>query len=382
MTAAWEKRREARQSQRQKRADRPAPAPSTSKPSRRGAAPKGTQFGTGQRDMFQSLQAKPIATPARGNVSGRGKRSPAPASTPTENTGGMTNNTSVTPVNGSFRTAVEQGKDGKRTSGSGNAGSGVLGRSETRTNALQVQQTGTNTGFKGSGFGEANAMLQRMGISGVGYGDFESTALPGGRNQPNINGNAEGSTNKTDQSVEIEGQMQQNADGGVQTPTKETKLVTEGGIKVTNPLQPGSRAEYDRQFGRSDLTAMQGMRAAEASKGLLYASGKYWRANPNAGQDGQKDFLEISKDEYRSIKSGDQHAKDFAADKIEQVKKGMTLNNAPEGYENPEGSKPIHQMPAVPNYEAPEAKVTTEYTLTDAPQFTDKDKTGRYNMFR
>ena len=57
---------------------------------------------------------------------------------PRANTDGMTNNTSVTPVNGSFRTAVLQGKDGKRTPSSGNAGSGIGGRSETRTNPLNV----------------------------------------------------------------------------------------------------------------------------------------------------------------------------------------------------------------------------------------------------
>lgn len=267
----------------------------------------------------------------------------------------------------------------KHRSGAGFTSSG---RGESRTNALNVQQTGTNTGFKASGFAEANAMLERMGISGVTYGDFESTALPGGREQPNINGNAEQSSNKSNESVELEGQVQQNLEGGAQNPTKETKLVTNGTLQTTNPLQPGSRAEFDRQFGRSDLTSMQGMRAAEASKGLLYASGKYWRANPNAGQDGQNDFLEISKEEYRSIKSGDQHAKDFAADKIEQVKKGLTLTEAPEGYSISDEAKPKFQVPTIPNYELPTAKVNEEYTLTDAPQFSDKDRTGRYNIYR
>lgn len=382
MPAAWEKRREARQREREQNKSKPAAKPAASKPSRHGAAPKGTQFSTGQRDMFRSLQAKPIATPARGNVSGRGERNPAPASTQKQETSGMTNNTSVTPVNGSFRTAVEQGKDGKRASSSGNAGSGLGSRSETRVNELDVQQTGTNTGFKGSGFGEANAMLQRMGISGVGYGDFESTALPGGRPQPNINTNTEKVTNKSDDVVQSEANLQQNADGGVQNPTKETNIVGNGNIKVSNPLDPGSKAEYNRQFGRSDLSNMQGLRAAEASKGLLYASGKYWRANPNAGQDGQKDFVEISKDEWKSIKSSDQHAKDFASEKIEQVKGGMTLNAAPEGYENSEGSKPQFQMPNVPDYQPPSAKIDSEYALTDAPMLSKKSMNGLHNLYR
>lgn len=264
------------------------------------------------------------------------------------------------------------------------AGSGfsASGRGEVRVNALDLEQTGTNTGFKGSGFSEANAMLQRMGITGVGYGDFETTALPGGRNQPNINTNTENITNKTDKSVEAGAQLQQNGGENLQKPTKETKLTGESPVKASNPVIPGSRAEYDRQFRRSDLSNMQGLRAAEASKGLLYASGKYWRANPSAGQEGQKDFVEISKDEWKAIKSGDQSAQDFASEKIEQVKGGVTLNAAPEGYENPKESKPQFQMPSVPNYQPPTAKVDTEYTLTDAPQFTDKDKTGRYNMFR
>ena len=58
---------------------------------------------------------------------------------------------------------------------------------------------------------------------------------------------------------------------------------------------------------------MVGLRAAEASKGLLYASGKYWQ------EDGSGGFKEIDKATYKSIKRGDSHAQSFANAKIDEL---------------------------------------------------------------
>ena len=69
----------------------------------------------------------------------------------------------------------------------------------------------------------------------------------------------------------------------------------------------------------------------------LYASGKYWRANPNAGQEGQNDFMAISNDEAKAIKSSDMNAQDFFKSKMgkitgegpvsDPVEYGKMLNN-------------------------------------------------------
>ena len=106
--------------------------------------------------------------------------------------------------------------------------------------------------------------------------------------------------------------------------------ITQSGSEVTTntvetaPL--GSLKRYSEEFmaDRPDMpadksTSMTGLRAAEASKGLLYASGKYWKENPNAGQEGQSDFLEIDKGEWNSIKRSDQHAQEFAAQKVKET---------------------------------------------------------------
>ena len=86
---------------------------------------------------------------------------------------------------------------------------------------------------------------------------------------------------------------------------------------VTGEL--GTKERYRSEMLRNGDTALGGLRGAEASKGLLYASGKYWQANPNAGQDGQKDFLEISNKQAKAIKSSDMNAQDFLASKIDKV---------------------------------------------------------------
>ena len=98
-------------------------------------------------------------------------------------------------------------------------------------------------------------------------------------------------------------------------------LTQSGGQAITSRVETaplGSQARYGQEFmaDRPNMpadksTSMVGLRAAEASKGLLYASGQYWKANPNAGAEGEKDFIKIDKAEYNTIKRGDQHATQY-----------------------------------------------------------------------
>ena len=126
---------------------------------------------------------------------------------------------------------------------------------------------------------------------------------------------------------------------------------------------------------------MVGLRAADASKGLLYASGQYWKANPNAGAEGEKDFIKIDKAEYNTIKRGDQHAQDFLSEKIEQAKPAISLDSKQDAYELPEAQQPTSRIDATAQVNT--QQITQAPTLTQAVdvRFTDKDPTGRYNNF-
>jgi len=211
-------------------------------------------------------------------------------------------------------------------------------RHETRVNPKGVQQTGTNTGFKPAGFEEANALLSRLGIDTVQYGQFESNNLPS-------KGNPGGNTEKTSTDARLTGQTVGEYVGSgasptnpQELPTNETNIVNHGGklgaivggsaesgsdqsdISNKGPAL-GSRERYRNEFlaDRPNMPgemneSLVGMRAAEASKGLLYASGKYWQ------EDGKGGFTEIDKATFKNIKRGNQHAQSFAADKIAETK--------------------------------------------------------------
>jgi hypothetical protein len=176
-----------------------------------------------------------------------------------------------------------------------------------------VQQTGTNTGFKAADVGMANQLLESLGISGVQYGQFSSNKLPAGETPVKSEG-------KTDTDATLVGESTNKAasdgsagDNSLQKPTDETNIVNQGyGL--------GTKERYNQEFlkdrgdavgGRSE--SMVGLRAAEASKGLLYAGGKHYREDGNGG------FTEISKAEFKSIKRGDTHAQEFANSKITEL---------------------------------------------------------------
>tara|TARA_B100000405_G_scaffold65417_1_gene44660 strand:- start:488 stop:2188 length:1701 start_codon:yes stop_codon:yes gene_type:complete len=206
----------------------------------------------------------------------------------------------------------------------------IITDQDKRTNAFNLSQTGRDgskllarheeekKSLQESGIG--NSLLQRLGIDTVQYGQFESNHLPGEQETA-------GKPQKTNVDAELSGQTPaQYLDSGQSTtkleelPTKETNLVESGEIQASNPAQLGSRARYKEEFLAKGRSGMEGMRAAEASKGLLYASGKYWQETGEKDADGKPKYTEISRDDYRSIKSGEQHAIDFARDKIELVK--------------------------------------------------------------
>lgn len=251
--------------------------------------------------------------------------------------------------------------------------------------------TGTNTGFKGEDRG-ANGLLARLGITTTRYGDFQSNDLPGVENTEFGGSDREifGGTAEEDRIIQGGGSLETVIDA---TQTQGSPKLTQSGdesITSTVEIAPlGSLQRYGQEFmaDRPDMpadksTSMTGLRAAEASKGLLYASGKYWKENPNAGKEGEKDFIEIQKDEWNSIKRGEQHAQEFLQQKMGPVKSEISLTDKQDDYQISDASKPTSSIDSTAQVEL--SQITNAPTLTDAVDvsFTDKDRSGRYNLFR
>ena len=223
------------------------------------------------------------------------------------------------------------------------------GRIETeRENINKVRQKGTVL----SPMAGANQMLENLKVTTQRYGKFQSNDLPGSNYSPEV-GQALSKIYDTQTLHEFDSDANDvllsedlfmdgsgvKGDGPFYTPDVNYDeinpinmlqaegspfLVRNGGISTTSQVNPqnknGTRARYDQEFLNSGKNSQAGLRAADASKGLLYASGKYWRENPNAGQEGEKDYFEIKKDDYKAIKNSNMGAQDFLSSKLQQTK--------------------------------------------------------------
>ena len=212
----------------------------------------------------------------------------------------------------------------------GTDGSKLLARHEEEKKSLQE-----------SGIG--NSLLQRLGIDSVRYGQFESNYLPG--QQPTA-----GKVQKTSVAAKVGGKTPaEYLDSGKSTtneaelPTKETNLVTSGVKPASDRAALGTRARYSQEFlaDRPNMSdkyseSLTGLRAADSSKGLLYASGQYWRETGELDANNNPKYEKIEKGEYNAIKRGNQHALDFARDKIEDaksiIKQGDNKNYDTDGF--------------------------------------------------
>lgn len=252
--------------------------------------------------------------------------------------------------------------------------------------------TGTNTGFKGADFGEANGLLARLGITTTRYGDFQSNDLPGVENTEFGGSDREifGGTAEEDRIIQRDGSLKTVIDAKqTQGSPKLTQSAAQSITSTVETAPLGSLQRYGQEFlqDRPDMpadksTSMTGLRAAEASKGLLYASGQYWKENPDAGKEGEKDFIKIEKDEWNSIKRGEQHAQEFLQQKMGPVKSEISLTDKQDDYQITDASKPTSSIDSTAQVDT--SQITNAPTLTDAVDvsFTDKDRTGRYNLFR
>ena len=177
-------------------------------------------------------------------------------------------------------------------------------RGDTRTNANGVVQTGTNTSPMAMSFDDVNSILAGHGINKYGFGEkYSSNQLPSTKSSPDGAYSSEdaaafGRSAKDNSVIAAGGSTETVIDGDTDLDNVKTDYL--GGNRKTR-----GRAflDYDGPGG-----SMAALRAAEASDGVFYAGGKHHIANPNAGQEGQNDFMSISKEDNYNIASGNQTA--------------------------------------------------------------------------
>lgn len=84
--------------------------------------------------------------------------------------------------------------------------------------------------------------------------------------------------------------------------------------------------------------SLQGLRNVEALKGIKYAEGKHYRANEQAGNEGQSDFVPIDKSDYKKYKRGDLDAGSFVSE-LSPWSQQLVENLSTGNFTNPDNLK-------------------------------------------
>ena len=249
------------------------------------------------------------------------------------------------------KTIAAQHKALKESKGDGDGSNGRGRELTTKKNIYGVEQRGAVL----SPMAGANQMLENLGVTTQRYGKFQSNDLPGSTysaiNKESLSQiydpdtlhefNSEVNQLKLSDDLFIDGsglkgeksfysQGLENVYGGDANSINMLQaegapfLIRNGDFPITSILESqnknGTRARYDEEFLNSGDNPMAGLRAAERSKGLLYASGQHWYENPEYQQEGQDEFLKITKEQFNNIKNSDMSAQDFFANKLAGIK--------------------------------------------------------------
>tara|TARA_Y100000289_G_scaffold60406_1_gene67339 strand:- start:41 stop:1258 length:1218 start_codon:yes stop_codon:yes gene_type:complete len=290
------------------------------------------------------------------------------------------------------------------------------GRDETRTSQTGVVQTGTQTSPRQMTMEDANKILNRGGLEGKGYevqNPFTSIQLPtssaslyqGDGSDISYNkklpenmfiqeSDLKLSRNAFDAGSGVEyGQnlVQMPASGKIEYEQKAGAplTVSSGTLKVTEANESAQQPEVNvdmarrRAFLDGDLNSMEALRAIEAQKGIVVTGNTYNIVNPNAGKEGENDFIKIDKAQRDTIMRGGEGAQNLLNSYVTDIKaEGQSLTSpAPDNYISTDQS-PIAPIDSTAQVDA--SQITDAPTLIDEvnPAFTDKDRTGRYNIFR
>ena len=260
----------------------------------------------------------------------------------------------------------------------------LTGRNEPRTGPGGVAQTGTSM------TGRAMTMVDMenyLGKNVLVKNPFLSNALPGTNDDGFANTN-------TAVIATVDGEL---VEGGpisineyntqypndnksieVQSTEGSANLVQSGGVKV-NDIKDSSTWTEDYARRRAFLDAedsMSGLKAVQAQKGIVYAGGQHNLVNPNAGQEGENDFIKIDRSDAQAYMRGAQSAEDLKATYIDKIKASK-----PAPFENV-GDTSINSSPVESPINMNESPDDFVAPLTDMPAYTDKDHTGRFNIFR
>ena len=210
-------------------------------------------------------------------------------------------------------------------------------RGQTRTNGLGVTQTGTQTSLSPMTMEEANSLLS--GGFTV-QSPFSSTQLPASSQSPYANvgpvadGAEYGRLLESQKPGAVTGvgpisdgeNYAKNVETGEQTTLKPSDT---SATSQNSGINWGARTAADnsdpnlarRSAFLNAEGSMQGLRRAEATQGIVYAGGQHHMVNPNAGQEGQNDFVSIGdKDDVRGYKSGRLSAQDMRDKYVTKIK--------------------------------------------------------------
>ena len=205
-------------------------------------------------------------------------------------------------------------------------------RSQSRTNANGVTQTGTVTGISPMTLSDVQGeggLFERLGLTGVQVQDpFSSNQLPTTGSSV-YRGDSKTAAFETDTPQLNTGAKQQ---------TLSKNLFESGGaVEFTQPkgdeepinwanrtMADNSDPNLARRRAFLDAEdSLSGLRAVEAQQGIVYAGGQHNVLNPNRGQEGENDFFAIDKDDARGYKSGRLGAEDLRDKYIKNVSAGV-----------------------------------------------------------
>lgn len=287
----------------------------------------------------------------------------------------------------------------------GGGGGGGNGRNETRTSPTGVVQTGTQTGLKPMTMEDANSLLS----PGFTVQDpYSSNQLP--TTSTNLytkdpstvtfeTGGLEGiNTGASQQTLSKDlfasgGAIEfTEATPGMPTSAKIEATQTEGGA---NLVQSGEKSATD-WLNRSvmdnsdenvrrraamldtDVPILQAMRNQEAIQGRVYAGGKHYSVNPNRGQEGESDFMEISAEDARARSFGKMSAEDLKNKYVSGVTEGMKSGELPANIPNldVESEQPATVSPV-------DTSTAQPFTIPgDDYQPTSTRRKGGLNLFK
>ena len=296
----------------------------------------------------------------------------------------------------------------------------TTGRQSKRVSPSGVEQTGTQTGIKPMTMDDVNSALGRIGSNTI-SNPYSSNNLPATPDYevPNTGGETpkqysaedilaagyrmgggddtgamqiaagfgmgKGLAGQVD-GAPVDSNVMKGIKAGKEADTGATPAESSG-LEAYAAADPASYAisNEEMQRRRSFLDAkdsMTGLRNIEADQGIYVAGGKYHHVNPNAGKEGQNDFIEISKDNRDTIMRGGEGAEQLRKSFVDRINdKGDDAPAAPEVSEKFAPAPQILESPVrqggdnTAYFETP-----TGSTVESSTDFTDPPKVDMNGM--